>query len=188
MAVPRMGTGISRPGLALVALTLTLAGCGGAGTHAFAWLHPQAAPSAWRVVAITSGASMAYPPTWRPQHGDPGTATAAHRGGDGRFLAYLNLTPRQGRESLANWGSFRPEHNRDEGDRNVKRLATATGLHFLSGRGSCVKDSYTTEAGAHYVEIACLVVGSRTASVIVGAAPPSLWKLESPTLEGQPPG
>jgi hypothetical protein len=178
-----MGTGISKPGLALAALTLTLAACGGAGTSAFRWLHPQAAPSAWRVVAIASGASMAYPPAWKRQHGDAGTATAVRRDAAGHFLAYLNLTPREGSESLANWATFRPRHNAEEGDRDVKRLAAATGLHFLSGHGSCIKDSYTTEVGAHYVEIACLVVGPRASSVIVGAAPPNRWSRESRTLE-----
>ncbi|HLY48515.1 MAG TPA: hypothetical protein VKR21_04905 [Solirubrobacteraceae bacterium] len=178
-----MGTGTSKPGLGLAALTLALAGCGGATRSQFTWLHPQAAPSAWRVAVIASGASMAYPPSWKRQRGDQGTATAALRAPDGRFIAYLNLTPRQGRESLSNWASFRPAHNSDEGDRDVRRVAAAGGLHFLSGHGSCVKDSYTTEVGARFVEIACLVVGPHTASVIVAAAPPGVWNRESPTLE-----
>jgi hypothetical protein len=121
---------------------------------------------------------MAYPPSWRQAHGDPGTATAVLKSADGSFLGYLNLTPRQGKESLANWSSFRVDHNGDEGDVDIKRLAFANGMHFRSGRGSCVKDSYATRSGGHYVEIACLVVGKRSAAVIVGAAPPSQWSHE----------
>jgi hypothetical protein len=126
---------------------------------------------------------MAYPPSWRWQHGDAGTATAALRGADGQFLAYLNLTPRQGAESLSDWSAFRISHNAEEGDRSVKRLAAAHGLHFLHGDGACVKDSYTTKVGAQFVEIACLVDGPRAESVIVGAAPPGRWNRESGTLE-----
>jgi hypothetical protein len=179
-----METGISRARLALVGLTLALAGCGGAShPNPFSRLHPQAPPASWRVVTIPNGASMAYPPGWRPQHGDPGTATVTLKSADGSFLGYLNLTPREGAESLANWSSFRVDHNGDEGDIDIKRLAAATGLRFRSGRGSCVKDSYATRVGAHYVEIACLVVGTRSAAVIVGAAPPERWSREAGALE-----
>jgi hypothetical protein len=104
-------------------------------------------------------------------------------GSGGRFLGYLNVTPRQGDETLSDWPSFRVEHNRDEGDHGVRRLAAAIGLHFLTGRGSCVKDSYATRTGARFVEIACLVTGPRTTSVIVGAAPPSAWARESGAIE-----
>lgn len=180
-----MGTAISRVvGPALVGVTIALTGCG-ASSHKnpFAELHPQAPPGGWRVVTIPNGASMAYPPSWHPQHGDAGTATATLKSPDGRFLGYLNLTPRQGAESLSNWSSFRVDHNGEEGDVGIKRLAAATGVHFRSGRGSCIKDSYATRAGARYVEIACLVVGRRSADVIVGAAPPSQWSHEAASLE-----
>jgi hypothetical protein len=65
----------------------------------------------------------------------------------------------------------------------VKRLAAATGLHFLTGQGSCVQDSYTTVSHARYTEIACLVAGARSNSVIVGAAPPGAWGRISGVLE-----
>jgi hypothetical protein len=126
---------------------------------------------------------MAYPPGWQRTHGDPGTATAVLQDAEGRFLGYVNLTPRQGRESLSNWSSFRPAHDADEGDRHVRLLSAATGIHFLTGRGSCVKDSYTTSANASYIEIACLVSGRRTQTVIVGAAPPRAWRQTSPSIE-----
>jgi hypothetical protein len=205
-----MGTGISRLGVALVALTLGLAGCGGSGTRAgggsgasasggsgasasagsstsaggaFAWLHPQSPPAGWRVVAIANGATLAYPPDWRRQHSDAGTVTAVLRAPGGSYLGYVNLTPRQGDETLANWASFRTEHNAEEGDSHIQRLAAATGLQFLGGHGSCVKDAYATAVGAHYIEVACLVAGRRGESVIVAAAPPEAWARESRTLQ-----
>jgi hypothetical protein len=155
----------------------------GASARPFAWLKAQAVPAGWHVATIPSGASMAYPPAWRTGKGDPGTATAALRDTAGRFLGYLNLTTRQGPESLANWKSFRPAHNTDEGDRSVRLLSSATGLHFLTGEGSCVKDSYMTSSKVAYIEIACLVAGSRGQSVIVGAAPPSAWSQTAHAIE-----
>ncbi len=193
-----MGTGISRLGVGLVALTLGLAGCGGSagagggragagggsGTSGpFSWLHPQSAPGEWRAITIPTGATMAYPPTWRRQHSDAGTASAVLQTPGGAYLGYLNLTPRQGEETLANWSSFRVEHNAEEGDRHVRRLAAASGLHFLTGHGSCIKDAYATAIGAHYTEVACLLAGRRGESVIVAAAPPTAWSRESGTLE-----
>jgi hypothetical protein len=191
-----MGTGTSnasRAGihrLATVAAALSvgltgvaLAGCGTSHRSAFSWLHPQAPPAGWSVARLPSGAVLAYPPNWRRQHGDPGTATAALIGPAGRYLGYLNLTPRQGDETLADWTSFRLEHNREEGQRAVTRLAEANGLRFLTGHGSCLKDSYTTQTGSRFIELACLVVGTHASSVIVAAAPPNRWDKEAPVME-----
>ena len=135
------------------------------------------------MVRIPNGATVAYPPGWRRVHGDPGTATVALVGSDHRFLGYLNLTPRQGAETLRNWGRFRVEHNAEEGERNGRALAVGTGLRFRTGAGSCVRDSYTTTTGTQYIELACLVVGPRASSVIVGASPPRSWPQLSPLLE-----
>jgi hypothetical protein len=104
-------------------------------------------------------------------------------GAGGRYLGYLNVTPQQGAERITGWASFRVAHNAEEGDRNVKRLAAATGLRFLNATGSCVEDSYTTSISARYTEIACIVKGPSTTSVIVGAAPPVSWAQVSPQLE-----
>jgi len=65
----------------------------------------------------------------------------------------------------------------------VRTLASATGLHFRSGSGSCVIDSYLTTSGNRYREIACIVEGRAATTVIVVAAPPSHWAAERPTLE-----
>jgi hypothetical protein len=183
-------TEISRSGrpscahLALVAISLLGAvACGGSGHRPFAWVTPRPVPKGWSVVQVLTGAQLAYPPGWAKTHGDPGTATAALIGARGRYLGYLNVTPRQGAEKLAGWASFRVSHNAEEGDRDVKRLAAGTGLRFLNGTGSCVEDSYTTSIGTRYTEIACIVKGPSTTSVIVGATPPGSWTRISPVLE-----
>jgi hypothetical protein len=206
-----MGTATSRPGraaLALAALALSAAGCGGASAGSasggsaasppstapqaatatpvpggFAWLRPAPAPAGWSVVRIPTGAALAYPPGWRKLHGDAGTATVALQDSRDRFLGYLNVTPRQGRETAANWATFRVSHNADEGERNVVTLAVGRGLRFRTGDGTCVRDAYVTKTGRHYIELACLVGGSRTGSVIVGAAPPQTWPQVAPLIE-----
>jgi hypothetical protein len=193
-----MGTATSRPAVVLAALAIGCAGCGGSGSSssgastpapktprggAFAWLRPQPPPSSWRVVRTASGAVMAYPPSWRRIKGDPGTATAALLTAGGSYLGYLNATPQQGEETLANWRTFRVEHNHQEGDRSVARLAYAEGLPFLNGRGNCVKDAYVSGTGAHYTEIACLVAGAKGNTVIVGAGPTSGWAHVSGSIE-----
>jgi hypothetical protein len=148
---------------------------------AFAWLRPVPPPADWNVARISGGTTLSYPPGWRPLKTDPGTATAALlRGGDG-IVGYLNATPRQGQETLENWGSFRPEHNRDEGDRSVHLIASSTGLRFRGGHGSCVIDQYTTSR-ATYREIACLASGARSTAVIVAAAPSVSWESQVATL------
>ena len=190
-AVQAMGTGISRRvGAALLALGALIAGGCGGSSHpnarqagAFSWLRPAGPPAGWRVVSIPSGASFAIPPTWERISGDRGTATAAQLGDHGAFLGYLNLTPRQGDERLSNFGSFRVGHNAEEGDRGVKMLAATTARRLGDQRYSCVKDSYGTTTGAHYIELACLVTGSRTSVVVVGASPPASWSRVSPVLE-----
>jgi hypothetical protein len=195
-----MGTATSRLALGLAALAIGCAGCGGSGSNsssstasppapaasaggAFAWLRPQPAPSSWHVVRIPSGAEMAYPPGWRQIKGDPGTATAALLTAGGSYLGYLNATPQQGGETLANWRTFRVEHNHEEGDRSVVPLAHAEGLRFLDGHASCVKDAYVSVTGAHYTEIACLVAGANGNTVIVGAAPTTRWADVSSSIQ-----
>ena len=95
---------------------------------------------------------------------------------------YLNATPKQGAETLANWSRFRPEHNRGEGNRHVRLEASADDLRFRSGRGSCVVDSYTTSKAA-YREIACLVADPTASAVVVAAAQVGLWEDQAATLQ-----
>lgn len=149
----------------------------------FAWVRPGPAPAGWPVATIPTGAAMPYPPGWRRIKSDPGTASAAALGDNDRFVGYLNLTPRQGAETLEDWARFRVEHNADEREHNVTMLASATGLHFSGARGSCVRDAYTTSTGSRYIELACLVAGRHSSAVIVGASAPSAWSRVAPLLE-----
>jgi hypothetical protein len=203
-AGPATATASSRPirrHRALVAVfalagAATLAACGSSSSDeelagppapanpaAFTWLHPTTPSAGWKVKELPSGdASLSYPGTWRLTRTDPGTVTAALRRG-GEIDGYLNITPQGGEETLANWGSFRPAHNREEGDLNLVPLASASGLRFRDGTGSCVKDQYATDSGHPYREIACIVRGRSATTVIVGAAPPAQWEQLSPTLE-----
>jgi len=147
----------------------------------FAWLQPARVPRGWPVARLAAGATLAYPPNWRPIESDAGSASAAlleH----GQIRGYLNVTPQSGAETLANWARFRPAHNREEGDRKLVLDAAQTGLRFRSGTGSCVVDHYAT-VSAHYREIACIVRGARSTTVVVGAAPPRDWKLVYPELK-----
>lgn len=125
---------------------------------------------------------LAYPPGWTPIKTDSGTASVALLGRGERIDGYLNATPRQGTETLADWRRFRPQHNQDEGDRGVRLLAATTDGRFRSGRGACVIDTYTTSK-ADYREIACLVSGPGSSAVVVAAAPTSLWDQQASTLE-----
>ena len=184
--------------VALSALLIAVAGCGNTSVHSpgqgpsgnavraaqpFGWLRPAAAGAGWHVTRIPDGGTLAYPVGWRAIPGDAGTASAALRASDGRYLAYLNITPRQGDEREQDWGSFRARHNSAEGDTDVRVSAFARGLSFRDGHGACVQDSYTTAVGVRYTEIACLVQGRRTANVIVGASPPQQWSREAPSIE-----
>src|SRR4051794_23760994 len=149
---------------------------------AVAWLHPAAPPAGWKVAAIPSGATLAYPPGWRSVKTDPGTASVALLGGGDRFDGFLNATPKSGTETAANWSRFRPDHNRGEGNRDVRLLASAHNLSFRSGRGSCVIDTYTTSKTT-FREIACLVSGPHSTAVVVAAAPNAGWEHHAATLE-----
>jgi hypothetical protein len=172
--------------IAAVVLIVGLAGGGESSDRRpsgpFAWLHPTAPPAGWHVARIPDGATLPYPPGWRAIRTDPGTASVALLGNGDRIDGYLNATPKQGAETLANWSRFRPEHNRGEGDRGVRLIASSSDLNFRAGRGSCVIDDYTTSK-ATYREIACLVSGPRSTAVVVAAAPTSLWHQQATTLE-----
>ena len=181
-------------GAAALAAAFAFAGCGGAARpqtshrtadnpRPFAWLRPSAAPSDWKVARLPSrNAQLAYPTGWRAIQTDPGTFSAALLGPHDRIRGYLNATPQSGAETLSNWATFRTAHNGEEGDRNVVRDASAVGLRFLSGTGSCVIDHYAT-ASARYKEIACIVRGPRATTVVVAAARPADWTRLAPQLQ-----
>ena len=196
-ADPATATATSRPIAGIRALVAalalagaaTLAACGASGGDeraagppapanpaAFAWVHPVARRPGWstRRPALRGRQPSPTRPGWRLSKTDPGTVTATLRRPAAGSIGYLNITPQGGDETLANWASFRPAHNREEGDSDLvpTRLgdrASASGLR----QGSCVKDRLRDRSTSrHYTEIACIVRGRTATTVIVGAAPP----------------
>ena len=146
-------------------------------------LKPAKAPAGWARARLPHGGmTLAYPPGWRRVKADPGAVSAALRSRRGRIIGYLNATPQEGRETLADWHAFRPAHNADEGDRMVRLRASATGVPLRGGRSSCVIDDYTTSSRQRYRELACIVSGARSTTVIVGAAPPPRWDRSLPII------
>lgn len=188
-----------RPGrAAAVALFLALAGCGSgqpgparghwadqAVSAGFGWFHPGPAPGTWRRASLAGQRAMlSYPGSLRPMRGDPGTVTVGSTSRSGAVLVYLNVTPRQGDETLRDWPSFRVDHLRGEGQTGVRVDGVSPWLDFRGGRGRCVEDNYTTKIhGNHYREIACYVQGAHAASVLVAAAPAAAWQATAALLE-----
>jgi hypothetical protein len=177
---------LSAVGVGVVALIIALVAAGGASPRRasgpFAWLGRASPPAGWNVARISDGAELAYPPGWTAIKTDPGTASVALRDSGGRIDAYLNATPKQGAETLANWSRFRPQKNRAEGARDVRLVAATRNAQVGSARGSCVIDAYTTSVTT-YQEIACLVSGHGFSDVVVAAAPARLWQERSAVLE-----
>ena len=186
MGRTRAVIGLSAVGLGAVALIVVLVAAGGTSPRRasapFAWLRPGTPPAAWHLARIPDGAELAYPPGWTAIKTDPGTASVAVRGAGGEIDGYLNVTPKQGAETLADWSRFRPRKNREEGARNVRLLAATGDARFPSAHGSCVIDAYSTSITT-YQEIACLVSGPHSSNVVVAAAPSRLWAERSSVLE-----
>jgi hypothetical protein len=192
---PGLGTAQTRRrrgyALAAVAAIITIAVTavasalpGSSSGRPFPPLHPAAAPAGWRRAALPNGtAVLSYPPSMHPVAGDKGTVSAARLGPGGAYELYLNVTPRQGAETLAHWAAFRLRFLRADSAATAHLDAAATGITFRGGTGSCVIDDYVTRIGAHhYQEIACLVQGRTGASVIVAAAPAAAWAHSRPLL------
>jgi hypothetical protein len=173
--------------LAAIAVTVTVAACAGPGRppgRAFPPLRPAAAPAGWPRAALPGGTGvLSYPPSLHPLRGDAGTVSVARTGPGGVVQLYLNATPRQGPETLARWAGFRLRFLRADSAAGAHLDAAARGVRFRGGTGSCVIDDYLTKIGAHHFEeIACLVQGRTSASVIVGAAPAASWAKARPLL------
>jgi hypothetical protein len=168
----------------MASLCLVLSSGSAASPRPFRWLVPAPAPAGWKHSSLSSGAAvLSYPPSLTPITADHTSVSVAERDKSGTVLVYLNSTPQQGAENLANWPQFRIAHDRAEST-GVHKEAAAIGLGFLNAVGSCVIDRYVTRVRAnHYREIACFVQGSATASVIVGAALESEWTRAAPLLE-----
>ena len=66
---------------------------------------------------------------------------------------------------------------------SAREISAAQGVKFRGGTGSCLIDGYVTRIGGHhYDEIACLVQGQTSASVIIAAAPAAAWAQARPLL------
>jgi hypothetical protein len=152
--------------------------------RAFPPLRPAAAPAGWPRLALPNGtAVLSYPPSLRPLAGDTDAVSAARLGRGGAFQLYLNATPRQGSERLQGWAAFRLRLLRSDDAASAHQDAAAQGVKFRGGTGSCVIDDYLTRIGGHhYQEVACLVQGRTSASVIVAAAPAAAWARARPLL------
>ena len=152
--------------------------------RAFPSLVPAAAPASWPHLTLPNGtAVLSYPPSLRPIAGDADAVSAGQVGAGGMIQLYLNATPRQGAERLQQWAAFRLRLLRADDAASARQVAAAEDVKFRGGTGSCIIDTYVTRIGGHhYEEIACLVQGHASASVIVAAAPTAMWTTESPLL------
>jgi hypothetical protein len=169
---------------AIAAAAAMFALSGGSPGRAFPALVPAAAPAGWPHLTLPNGtAVLSYPPSLRPVSGDADSVSAARVSPAGVFRLYLNATPRQGDEQLRGWAAFRLRLLTADDAASARELAAAQDVAFRGGTGSCVIDTYVTRIGAHhYQEIACLVQGRASASVIVAAAPAATWAQASPLL------
>lgn len=176
--------------LACCAVAVVAAACsatGSAGPDQLKSALRQAArpaPADWLRATLPGGAAvLAYPGSMHLVKADAGAVSAASISSSGRYLLYLNVTPRQGSETLRTWVKFRLAHQREEETPAVRVLAAQTGVRFLGGTGSCVTDAYVTKVDSHhFTEIACFVRGSTSATVIVAAAPTADWASAAPLL------
>jgi hypothetical protein len=155
----------------------------GSRAAAFRWFAAAPAPATWRHHALPPDAGLLYfPATFVDGHDRDGVARE-QLGGHGSVLVYLDVSRKQGRESLSDWPSYRLRLVRGESN-DVHEDGHVFGLPFRGGRGSCVLDDYRTRVqDHHYREIACFVQGGRYASVLIAAALESQWVRAVTTLE-----
>ena len=152
--------------------------------RAFPPLVPAAAPAGWPHLTLPNGtAVLSYPPSLHRLAGDKDAVSAARLSPGGAFQLYLNATPRQGAERLRHWAAYRLRLLRSDDAASAHEVSAAEDVKFRGGTGSCVIDAYVTRIGGHhYQEIACLVQGRTSASVIVAAAPSATWARARPLL------
>jgi hypothetical protein len=166
------------------AATVAAALASGPARAGFPALRPAAAPAGWPRATLPGGAAvLAFPPSLQRVISDADAVSAAQVGRGGTYQLYLNATPRQGAENLAHWAAFRLRLLRSDDAASARLLDAAGRIRFRGGTGSCVIDTYITRIGGHrFTEIACLVRGRTSASVIVAAAPAARWARARPVL------
>ena len=139
----------------------------------FAWLKSTTVPATWPRLTVASGlGTLSSPPGFRTVSGDPGTLSVALRNPAGTYLGYLNVTPRQGPETLQDWAALRLSHLRGDDAISVHKDAMVQSVRTAAARRSCVIDDYVTTVGHHHFhEVACYVVRGSVRSVVVAATP-----------------
>ena len=159
------------PLILIAVAVVATAAADGRGHGSFAWLRPTSVPANWDRVSPPGGAAvLSYPPSFGQVRSDPGAVSVAVGNGP-RYLAYLNVTPRQGRESLRSFATLRVNLIGADHDSNVHLEGSLEGVPLHPGRASAVADDYITRVGrSHYREISVFVVGQHGSWVIVGAA------------------
>jgi hypothetical protein len=141
--------------------------------RSFGWLASTSVPATWVRLAVPSGlGTLSSPPGFRPVDGDPDTLSVALLSSAGSYLGYLNVTPRQGPETLKNWAAFRLSHLRGDDAVSVREEAMVQSVRTEGAVRSCVIDDYVTTVGHHrFHEVACYVTSGSVGSVVVAATP-----------------
>ncbi len=139
----------------------------------FGWLASTRPPATWARLTVPSGlGTLPSPPGFRTVGGDPGTLSVALRNSGGTYLGYLNVTPRQGSETLQDWVAFRLTHLRDDDAVSVHEDAMVQSFRTVAAMRSCVIDDYVTTVDHHqFHEVACYVMRGAVGSVVVAATP-----------------
>ena len=118
---------------------------------------------------------------WSP--GAAASRLSAARLGGRRVPALPQRHPRHGAERLQNWAAFRLRLLRSDDAVSAHQISAAQEVKFRGGTGSCLIDGNVIRIGGHhYDEIACLVQGQTSASVIIAAAPAAEWTQAPPLL------
>jgi hypothetical protein len=139
----------------------------------FGWLASTTPPATWARLTVPSGlGTLSSPPGFRTVAGDPGTLSVALRNSAGTYLGYINVTPRQGPETLQDWAAFRITHLRGDDAVSVHEDAAVQSVRTAAAVRSCVIDDYVTTVGHHHFhEVACYVMKGSLGSVVVVATP-----------------
>ena len=139
----------------------------------FGWLASTTPPATWSRLTVPSGlGTLPSPPGFRTVGGDPGTLSVALRNSAGTYLGYLNVTPRQGPETLQDWAAFRLTHLRGDAAVSVHEDAMVQSVRTAAAMRSCVIDDYVTTVGHHqFHEVGCYVMKGSVGSVVVATTP-----------------
>jgi hypothetical protein len=139
----------------------------------FGWLASTTPPVTWARLTVPAGLGiLSSPPGFRTIDGDPGTLSVGLLNPAGTYLGYLNVTPRQGPETLQNWATFRTTHLLGDDAVSVHEDAMVQSVPTSTAIRSCITDDYVATVGHnHFHEVACYVMNGTVGSVVVAATP-----------------